>query len=48
MRAEDDLQINRHRQGHRTYFLPGGAPLMGYKEEIGAKTHRALALRVLD
>lgn len=31
-RCEEDLQINRQLQGHRTYFLPGGAFLMGWKK----------------
>lgn len=30
-RWDELLQINRQLQGHRTYFLPGGAFLMGYK-----------------
>lgn len=29
MRTDILLQINRQLQGHRTYFLPGGALLIG-------------------
>ena len=29
MRCEDVLQISKQLHGHRTYFLPGGAFLMG-------------------
>lgn len=32
MRCDDDLQINKQLQGHRTYFLPGGAFRMGWKK----------------
>lgn len=29
MRCDDDLQINKQLHGQRTYFLPGGAFLIG-------------------
>lgn len=32
MRWDDDLQINRQLQGQRTYFLPGGAFLIGWNK----------------
>jgi len=34
MRCEELLQIRRQLQGQRTYFFPGGAFRMGYKNII--------------
>lgn len=34
MRWDDDLQISKQLHGQRTYFLPGGAFLIGCKEHI--------------
>lgn len=34
-RCEELLQINRQLHGHRTYFFPGGAFLMGYTAARG-------------
>ena len=31
IRCEDDLQMSKQLHGHRTYFLPGGAFLIGWK-----------------
>lgn len=33
MRCEELLHIKRQLQGQRTYFFPGGALRMGYKNE---------------
>lgn len=35
MRCDEDLQISKQLQGHRTYFLPGGAFLIGWKINLG-------------